>query len=248
MTDLSKKSAVITGCGKGIGFAVAKRFLKEGIDGLAMIDYDEALINKAAAELDSTGKRVVPFVCDVSNREQVHEVFSEIYKKFGRIDILVNNAGITRDHMFWKMSYEDMRAVMEVNFFGTYYCTSEVVPAMREQAYGRIINMSSTSSHGNVGQANYAASKAAVNGFTKALALELARKNITVNTIEPGHIDTDMMRAIPKEMLEKRIPNLPMQRLGDPDEIASLATFLACEDSSYVSGCCIICSGASKVI
>lgn len=248
MYDFSEKYVVLTGCGKGIGKEIAKAFLENGVKKIAMLDYNEELIKASAKELDPEGTRAYPFVCNIGSYENVHETFEAIYKEFGRIDILVNNAGITRDHVFWKLSKEDMEQVMQVNFFGTYYCCAEVVPAMREQKYGRIISMSSTSAHGNVGQANYAASKAALNGFSKTLALELGRSGITVNTIEPGHIDTDMMRAIPKEKLEARIPTLPMQRLGTPREIANLCLFLASDEASYVSGENIICSGASKVI
>lgn len=247
MKDLSGKFAVITGCAQGIGYALAQKFLEEGVTKLAMLDYNGEGIKKAASELDPTGKVAFPFACDVSNSDNVHEVFEAIYKEFGRIDILVNNAGITRDHVFWKLSDEDMHAVMNVNFFGPYNCTREVVPKMKAQKYGRIISMSSTSAHGALGQTNYAASKAAINGFSKSLAIELARDNITVNTIEPGFIDTPMMRAIPPEKLEAKMAALPMQRLGFPSEIASLAAYLASDEATYVSGMAITCSGASKV-
>lgn len=136
---------------------------------------------------------------------------------------------------------------MNVNFFGTYNCIYQVVPGMREQNYGKIINISSTSSYGNVGQANYSASKAAIEGMTRTLAKELGRKNITINCVLPGYIDTEMMRAIPEEMLTKAINNTPLRRLGDPKEVAALVAFLASDEASYISGCCIICSGASVI-
>ncbi|MBQ3181714.1 MAG: SDR family oxidoreductase, partial [Clostridia bacterium] len=163
------------------------------------------------------------------------------------IDILVNNAGITRDAIFHKMTPAQMHQVMDVNFFGTYHCIYNVVPIMREQGYGKIINISSTSSYGNPGQANYSASKAAIEGFSRTLAIELARKGITVNCVLPGFIDTEMMRAIPEDMLKKSLAAAPMQRMGDPEEIASLVAFLASDEASYVSGTCIICSGACVV-
>ncbi len=248
MVDFKGRYVVLTGCGKGIGKAIAKKFLENGVSGLAMVDYDGALLEKTAAELDPEGTRTSVFVCDISRREQVRETINEIIEKYGRIDAIVNNAGITRDAMSWKMTEDQMRAVMEVNFFGTYYCCNEVIPLMREQKYGRIVNISSTSAHGNVGQTNYAASKAAVNGYTKTLALELARKGITANTVEPGFVDTDMMRAVPSDILEKKIAAHPMLRLGAPSEIASLVLFLASEEASYVSGCNIVCAGAAKII
>ena len=244
MYDFSQRYAVITGAGKGIGKDIAKRFLADGVKGIALIDYDYELVKATAAELDPTGLRAFPVKCDVSNEEQVAEAFAQIYERFGRVDILINNAGITRDAMFHKMTPQMMHQVMNVNFFGVYNCVYNVVPKMREQGYGRIVNMSSTSSYGNVGQANYAASKAAIEGFSKTLAKELGRKNITVNCVLPGMIDTEMMRAIPEDMLKSRIAATPMQRMGSTDEIASLVAFLSSDDASYVSGTCIISSGA----
>ncbi len=247
MYDFSSKYAVVTGAGKGIGRVIAERFLKDGVAGIALLDYDEALVKATAAELDSSGARVLAVRCDVSKEEQVKEAFDAVYAKFGRIDILVNNAGITRDVIFHKMTPAQMHQVMDVNFFGTYNCIYQVVPAMREQGYGRIVNISSTSSYGNPGQANYSASKAAVEGMSRTLAKELGRKGITVNCILPGNIDTDMMRAVPEQILQSRIASFPLQRLGEPEEIAALAAFLASDEASYVSGSCIICSGASVV-
>lgn len=247
MYDFSNKYAVVTGAGKGIGCVIAQRLLKEGISGVALLDYDEALVKETAARLDPTGERAVPFFCDVSKEEQVQETFKAIYERFGQIDMLINNAGITRDVMFHKMTSQQMHQVMDINFFGTYHCICQVVPKMRERGYGRILNISSTSSYGNVGQANYSASKAAIEGMTRTLAKELGRKGVTINCILPGNIDTDMMRAVPADILNARIANMPMQRLGQPEEIAALAAFLVSDEASYVSGSCIICSGASVV-
>ena len=247
MYDFSTKYAVVTGAGKGIGRIIVERLLKEDIAGVAMLDYDETLIKSTAAELDPTGKRTLPIHCNVADEANVEAAFRQIYDCFGRVDILVNNAGITRDVMFHKMTPAQMHQVMDVNFFGSYNCIYQVIPGMREQEYGKIINISSTSSYGNVGQANYSASKAAVEGLTRTLAKELGRKNITVNCVLPGYIDTEMMRAIPSEMLNQRIAATPLQRLGDPQEGASLVAFLASDEASYVSGCCIICSGASVI-
>ena len=247
MYHMQEKFAVVTGAGKGIGRVIAKRLLDEGAAGVAMLDYDFALVETTAKELDPSGERAFAVRCDVSKEDAVAEAFAAIYEKFGRVDILVNNAGITRDTMFHKMTPAQMHQVMDVNFFGTYNCIYQVVPKMREQGYGRIVNISSTSSYGNVGQANYSASKAAIEGMTKTLAKELGRKGITINCVLPGNIDTEMMRAVPEEILAPRIKAAPMQRLGQPEEIASLVTFLASDEASYVSGACIICSGASVV-
>ncbi len=247
MYDYKNKYAIVTGAGKGIGRVIAERFLKEDIEGLAILDYDAELINKAAEELKSYGKKILPLCCDVSDEEKVKECFEVIYKEFGRIDILVNNAGITRDVIFHKMTPAQMHQVMNVNFFGTYHCLYNAVPIMREQGYGRIVNISSTSSYGNAGQANYSSSKAAMEGLTRTLAKELGRKGITINCVLPGYIDTEMMRAIPEENLKRSIAATPMQRLGEPEEVASLVAFLASDEASYVSGTCIICSGGSII-
>lgn len=247
MYDFSERYVVVTGAGKGIGRVIAERFLTDGAAGVALLDYDEKLVQATAAELDPTGGRAMAITCDVSNEESVQAAFAKIYEKFGRVDILVNNAGIIRDAMFHKMTPAQMHQVMNVNFFGTYNCIYQVVPGMREQGYGKIVNISSTSSYGNVGQANYSASKAAMEGMTKTLAKELGRKNITVNCVLPGMIDTEMMRSIPADMLERNIKGTPMQRMGEPREIAALVAFLASDEASYVSGTCIICSGACVI-
>lgn len=247
MYDFSDKYVVVTGAGKGIGKVIAERFITEGAAGVALLDYDEALVKATAAQLDPSGKVAFAINCDVSKEEAVQAAFAAIYEKFGRVDILINNAGITRDAIFHKMTPAQMHQVMDVNFFGTYNCIYQVVPGMREQGYGKIVNISSTSSFGNPGQANYSASKAAIEGLSKTLAKELGRKNIQVNCILPGFIDTEMMRAIPADMLERSINNTPLKRLGDPKEIAALVAFLSSDEASYVSGTSIICSGASVV-
>ena len=247
MRDLSNKIAVVTGAGQGIGRAIAQRLLEDGVTGLALLDYNEPLVKATAAELDPTGERVFPVCCDISKEEQVAAAFAQINERFGRVDILINNAGITRDAMFHKMTPAQMHQVMDVNFFGTYHCIYHAVPGMRERGYGKIVNISSTSSYGNVGQTNYSASKAAIEGMSLTLAKELARKGITVNCILPGFVDTEMMRAVPENILAPKIAAAPMQRLGQPEEIAALASFLASDDSSYVNGCCIICSGGAII-
>jgi len=241
MSNLNGRYAIVTGGGKGLGAAIVKRFIEEDAAGVAILDYDLELAKKTAAEL---GGNILTIKCDVADEEQVKEAVEKVLAAFGRIDILVNNAGIIRDSMFHKMSSDQWSQVINVNLNGLYYCCKYVVPLMREQCYGKIINLSSTSANGNAGQANYSATKAAVEGFTKTLAKECARKNITVNALAPALIDTDMQRSIPADILERAIKNGPSQRLGSPAELASVAFFLANDDSSFVNGVVIpVCGG-----
>lgn len=246
MYNMSDKCAVVTGAGKGIGRVIAQRLLSEGAR-VALLDYDEAMVINTAKELDPTGEKALAVKCDVSNEENVKAAFEQIYAQFGKVDILVNNAGIIRDVIFHKMTPAQMHQVIDVNFFGTYNCIAQVTPGMREQNYGKIVNISSTSSYGNAGQANYSASKAAIEGMTRTLAKELGRKNITINCVLPGFIDTEMMRSVPAEQLDRMISNTPLKRMGAPEEVAALVAFLASDESSYVSGTCIICSGGSVI-
>ena len=248
MKNLAGKYAIVTGAGKGIGAAIAKRFIEEEAAGVAILEYDLALAQKTAAELDPTGKKVIAVKCDVSNSDQVKEAVDAVVAAFGRVDILVNNAGITRDRIFHKMTDAEWHAVINVNLNGVYNLCKFVVPMMREQMSGSIINISSTSLMGNPGQANYAATKAALQGFTRTLAKELGPKNVRMNCIAPGHIRTDMMLAVGEEKLKNAINNvIPMRRLGEPEEIASVAAFLAGEDASWVTGQTIMVSGGGTV-
>ena len=247
MGKLTGKFAVVTGAGKGIGRAIAERFLEDDAQGIAILDYDYELAAASAKELDPTGERVIAVKCNVASQEDVNAAFATITEKFGRVDVLVNNAGITRDAMFHKMTEDQARMVLDVNFYGTFYCCQAVIPGMREREYGKIINISSTSAFGNIGQTNYAASKAAIDGFTRTLALESAKKNITVNSIAPGMIETDILKTIPADIMQQKIKNVPANRLGQPSEIASVASFLACDDSSWVTGNCILACGGLKM-
>jgi len=245
-TKLAGKYAVVTGAGKGIGRAIAERFLEDGVAGVALLDLDLALVTATALELDPTGERAIAVSCDVSDQDAVHEAFQTVTERFGRVDILVNNAGITRDAMFHKMTMSQWDLVIDVNLKGTYNCTSAVFGGMRDRSYGRVINIASTSAYGNLGQANYAATKAAVIGFAKTLAKEGARKGITANAIAPDFIDTEMMRAVPADFLAKRLKEAPMQRMGTIEELAAVVAFLASDEASYVSGVCIDVTGATR--
>lgn len=240
MRDLNGKYAIVTGGGKGIGAAIVKRFLLEGAAGVAIFDYDEALAKETAGQL---GGNILVCKCDVSNAEQVQAAVEKTLSAFDRIDILVNNAGITRDAMFHKMTDEEWGQVININLNGPYNCCKYVVPHMRARGYGKIINISSSSANGNAGQANYSATKAGLIGFTKTLAKELAAKGITSNAIAPAMIDTDMMRAVPEQLLNIYLQSCPTRRFGTVDELASAALFLASDDSSFVNGAVLPVNG-----
>ena len=239
------KYVVVTGAAKGIGEAIAKRFYEDGAAGVAILDIDQDSSEKAAKNVDPTGKVVYGYECDVANSQKIKEVFGKIKAQFGRIDILVNNAGITRDSMFHKMEDDQWDVVLEVNLKGVYNCCKAVISDMREQKYGKIVNLASVSAFGNIGQTNYGASKAAVIGFTKCLAKEVARNNITVNAIAPSYVETDMMRSVPEKVREMFINAVPAGRFAEPAEIASVVAFLSSDDSSFVTGECIVVSGGS---
>ena len=242
---LTGKYAVVTGAARGIGEAIALRLIEDGIEGIALLDMDEQIVKAAAAKIDPSGKKAFGFKCNVASNEKVASVFTSITEQFEKIDILVNNAGITRDSMFHKMTDDQWNAVMDVNVNGVYNCCKAVVPGMRNQNYGKIVNLASVSAFGNIGQTNYGASKAAVIGFTKCLAKELARNNCTVNAIAPSYINTEMLQAVPENVMAKFIAAIPANRLGEPSEIASVVSFLSSDDSSFVTGECIVVSGGS---
>ncbi len=245
MKNLNGKYCIVTGAGKGIGRAIVERFIAEEAAGVAIFEWDGELAEKTAREIDPSGKKVIAVKCNVADSNNVESAVKTVIDAFGRVDVLVNNAGITRDKIFHKMEDADWNAVINVNLNGVYNLCKFIVPLMREQESGSIVNISSTSVMGNPGQANYAATKAALMGFTRTLAKELGRKNVRMNCVAPGYIDTEMMRAVPADILERMIKGIPSQRLADPDEIASIVAFLSTEDSSWISGQTIFASGGA---
>lgn len=248
MKNLAGKYAIVTGAGKGLGAAIAKRFLEEEVAGVAMLDMNFDLVQATAQELDSSGERAIAFRCNVTDKDQINDVVDQIAAKFGRVDVLVNNAGITKDRMLHKMADEDWFAVINVNLSGTYYMCRKVVPMMREQASGSIINISSTAAYGNPGQTNYSATKAGLQGFTRSLAIEMGRKNVRANCIAPGFIETEMQLAVPADILKASIENkVPMHRLGKPAELAAAVAFLASDDASWITGQTLFVSGGYRM-
>ncbi len=239
------KTAVVTGASRGIGFAIARRLLEEDCRYVALMDISEEGVKESALQLDGTGQRAGGYRVDVSDRESVRTGFAALTEKIGPVDILVNNAGITRDAMFHKMTDDQWDTVLNVNLTGMYNCTKQVIPAMRERKYGKIVNLASVSAFGNLGQTNYGAAKAGVIGYTKCLAREAARYNITVNCVAPSYVNTDMLRAVPDEVMQRFLNAIPLGRLGEPDELAAAVAFLCSDDSSFVTGECLVVSGGS---
>lgn len=228
--------AVITGAGRGIGAAIARKLFAEGCR-IVILDINETTALECARSIDPTGSsRTLALSCDVSNKDSVALAVFRIAAHYGTIDILVNNAGITNDAMFHKMSLEQWQKVIDVNLTGVFLMSSAVVPYMREQKSGRIVNISSTSAYGNVGQANYSATKAGLLGLTKTLAKELGRCNITVNAIEPGVIETDMLKNVPQDIKDGWIKSMPLARMGQPEDIANAVCFFATAEASFITG------------
>ncbi|WP_102261794.1 3-oxoacyl-ACP reductase FabG [Mesobacillus jeotgali] len=233
---LKDKVAIITGAANGIGLAAAKTFAREGAR-IAMADFDEETGTKRADELSAEGYDAAFFQVNVADRTSVDSLVQNVLGHFGKIDILINNAGITRDGMLHKLSAEDFQKVVDVNLTGVFNCAQAVVPAMVQQGSGRIINTSSVSGiYGNVGQTNYAATKAGVVGMTKTWAKELGRKGINVNAVAPGFIETGMTAAVPDKVIEQMKMLVPLGRLGLPEDIANAYLFLASDESKYVNG------------
>ena len=228
---LQSKVAIITGGASGIGFAAAQKFKDEGAI-VIIADYNETLAKTIASNL-----QVDAFALDVRNREQCAALASFVVQKYGKIDILVNNAGITNDRMLHKMDEAVFDEVLDVNCKGVFNVTQAVVPYMREANFGKIINTASiVGVHGNIGQTNYAASKAAVIGMTKTWAKELGKKGITVNAVAPGFIETDMVSTIPAEQLMMMKMIISLGTLGQAEDVANAYAFLASEDARYITG------------
>ncbi|MBM7702645.1 3-oxoacyl-ACP reductase FabG [Metabacillus iocasae] len=233
---LENKVAVITGAANGLGLESVRVFLREGAK-VAMVDYDEETGRKRAEELQAEGKDVEFFQVNVADRKSVDQMVEQVIDRFSKIDILINNAGITKDGFLTKLAVEDFQRVIDVNLTGVFHCTQAVVPHLIDQGQGRIINTSSVSGvYGNIGQTNYAAAKAAVVGMTKTWAKELARKNITVNAVAPGFIETNMVAAVPEKVINQVKSTIPLQRLGKPSDIAHAYLYLASDEANYVNG------------
>jgi acetoacetyl-CoA reductase len=233
---MAQKIAYVTGGMGGIGTAICQRLHKDGFKVIAGCgptrDY-----NKWLGEQKELGYTFHASVGNVAEWESTVEAFTKAKQEHGPIDVLVNNAGITRDRMFLKMTPEDWKAVIDTNLNSMFNVTKQVVPDMVEKGWGRIIQISSVNGEkGQAGQTNYSAAKAGMHGFTMALAQELANKGVTVNTVSPGYIGTDMVKAIRQDVQDKIVATIPVKRFGEPSEIASIIAWLAGEESGYSTG------------
>ena len=236
MFDLTGKVAVVTGAGRGIGRSISLALAQGGAI-VVPTDVVNPGASPADAQVSGPGSVTDLVVMNVTDSAGTEAVFGEILSRCGRIDILVNNAGITRDQLLMRMKREDWDKVLEVNLTGAFVCTQAVLRPMMKQRGGRIISISSVVGQmGNAGQSNYAASKAGLIGFSKSLAREVASRNITVNVVAPGLIDTDMTRALPPEVQVEWQSKVPLGRLGTPEDIAATVCFLASSEASYITG------------
>jgi len=234
---LRGKIAVITGAGRGIGRAIALQFAEYGAK--LVLNYRNSFlqVEELLQTISGLGGEAIAVKADVSREEEAKYLIDEAVKKYEKIDILVNNAGINKDNLLMRMTEEEFDAVMDINLKGTFFCMKHASKIMLKQQYGKIINISSVVGlTGNIGQVNYAASKAGVIGMTKSAARELARKGITVNAVAPGFIKTDMTDSLPDKVKEASIAAIPMGRFGDASEVAGAVCFLASEASNYITG------------
>lgn len=234
---LDGKTALVTGASRGIGRAIAIKLASEG----ASVAINYAGNAKAAEEvksiIEAAGGKAMLVQADVSSAESVEAMIKEVVEAFGGIDILVNNAGITRDGLLMRMKEEDWDAVINTNLKGVFYCTKAVSKLMMKKRAGRIVNMASVVGlTGNAGQANYAAAKAGVIGFSKTMAKELASRGITVNMVAPGYIDTDMTAVLSESVRETMVSGIPLGRAGAPEDVANAVLFLVSDDASYITG------------
>lgn len=243
MFNISGKVAFITGAGQGIGKAIALRFSEEGVK-VVIADINNSTCQAVADEINSSGGEAIAIQLDVSDLESFTLSIQEGFEHFGSVDILVNNAGIVRDKLILRMTEDDWDIVQRVNLKGCFNGIKAVIPLMMKKRFGRIINIASVVAlSGNPGQANYVASKAGIIGLTKSVAKELASRNITVNAVAPGYIRTDITAGLSDKIKENLIQQIPLKKIGNPEDIAGAVLFLASEDASYITGQTISVNG-----
>lgn len=232
-----KKTALITGATRGIGKQIAITLAQAGYDIAINYRKENEELKNTKQEIEQTGAKCLTLQGDVSNYEDCEKIAKEIIQQYGKIDVLVNNAGITKDTLLMRMKKEDFEDVINVNLIGTFNMTKNIIPYMIKNRTGRIINISSVVGiSGNAGQANYAASKAGIIGFTKSLAKEVGSRNILVNSIAPGFIETAMTDVLKEEIKEEIAKTIPLKRMGQAQDVANVVKFLASEENSYITG------------
>ncbi len=236
MRSIKGKTAIVTGGSRGIGQYIAQELASRGADVAISYRSRSKDAGNVVKEIEAYGVKGLSIQSDIAQMQEARGLIKRVHEEWGRIDILVNNAGITRDKTMKKLQDEDWQCVMDTNLGGVYATCSQVWPVMIEQDYGRIINITSfVGQAGNFGQANYAASKGGIIAFTKTMALEMARYNITVNAIAPGFIETEMLAQVPENIREKILARVPMRRFGHPDDVARVVAFIAAE-GDYITG------------
>ncbi len=234
--SLTGKIAVVTGAAQGIGQAIATTLAQEGAD-VVVADLNAKRCQETVERVKQLGRKAIAVSVNVGDWDQAKGMVDQVLKNWERIDILVNNAGITRDGLLMRMKEEDWQAVLQVNVTGTFFCAKAVLPTMSRQRSGRIVNIASiVGAIGNAGQANYAASKAAVIGLTKTVAREYASRNITINAVAPGFIDTAMTQELSADTKEALLNQIPLKRLGQPSDVADAVSFLCAEKAGYITG------------
>ena len=241
--ELKDKSAIVTGGGRGIGREIALALASAGAN-VVLVDVDENTLNQTAKEIEAKGVKALTVKADVTSATDTERVADETFKAFGRIDILVNNAGITRDNLIMRMKEEEWDKVLAINLKGTFNCTKAVSRYMFKARMGWIVNIASVIGiSGNVGQANYAASKAGVIALTKSSAKEFAPRNINVNAIAPGFIQTAMTEVFSEEIKNKMMERIPLQRLGTVQDVANAVLFFVSDSASYITGQVLVVDG-----
>jgi acetoacetyl-CoA reductase len=234
---MTKRIAYVTGGMGGIGTPICKRLSRDGFTVVAGCGPNSARKDRWIAEMRAEGFDVHCSEGNVSDWESTKSAFDKVKAELGQVDVLVNNAGITRDGQFRKMTKDDWDAVINTNLNSLFNVTKQVIDGMIERGWGRIINISSVNGQkGQFGQTNYSTAKAGLHGFTMALAQEVATKGVTVNTVSPGYVGTDMVRSIRPEVLEKIVAGIPVKRLGEPEEIASIVAWIASDEGGYATG------------
>ena len=234
---MTGRTALVTGAGRGIGREIALTLAREGVDIAVNYNSSESAARETAEQIEAMGRKAVLLPCDVADFKASGEMVQRAVESFGRLDILINNAGITRDNLLLRMTEEEFDAVLDTNLKGCFHLIRHVAKVMLKQRYGRIVNLSSISGVlGNAGQANYSASKAGIIGLTKSAARELASRNITVNAIAPGFIDTEMTKDLSDSVKESILAQTPMRRFGSTKDIAEAAKFLVSDYAAYITG------------